>query len=128
MEIETTGIILYTRRYEETVRFYKKIFNLDTLYVKNNLTCLSFGASYLMIELDDDSNLKIKLRSCREKFCLRFNVKNVKESTRLLKKQNIDFEYFEYDWGQLAKFYDPDGNSIGIRSSKEHLLDITKSY
>jgi len=124
MKIDSTGVILYTEKYEETVAFYKKLFNLDTLYVKEKLTCLSFGTSYLMIELDDAANLNNAKSGCREKFCLRFNVENVKEATTVLKEDNIKFDYYEFDWGQLAKFHDPDGNSIGIRSSKEHRLEV----
>jgi len=59
MNIKKTGVILYTEAYEATVDFYKKIFDLQTLYVKENLTCLDFNGSYLMIELDDGRSGKI---------------------------------------------------------------------
>ena len=126
MKIETTGLILYTRNYEETVKFYRIIFGLETLYTKENLTCLKLGSGYLMIELDDEDQLNNPNKGCREKFCIRFNVKDVKQAIINLKKNNIPFEYYEYDWGQLAKFKDPDGNLVGLRSSKDHLEDISK--
>ena len=124
MEITTTGIILYTRNYLETVEFYKNIFDLKTLYVKNNLTCLDFNGGYLMIELDDEENLISEDSSSRNKFCVRFNVPNVKSACLKLDQEKIPYAYYENDWGQVAKFTDPDNNQVGIRSAKEHEDDI----
>ena len=126
MEIKQTGVILYTEAYEATVDFYKKIFGLSTLYQKENLTCLDFNGSYLMIELDDTESLNKENIDCREKFCLRFNVENVKLACESLDAHSVAYDYYEFDWGQLAKFRDPDGNFVGIKSSKEHEEDIKK--
>lgn len=124
MDIKKTGIILYTENYEATVEFYKKAFDLPILYKKERLTCLDFNGSYLMIELDDEASLKNKHKESRAKFCVRFNVEDVKKACQKLEENNINYEYYEFDWGQLAKFKDPDGNFVGIRSSKEHEEDI----
>lgn len=124
MDIDKTGIILYTRNYSETVSFYKDTFGLRELYKKERLTCFDFNGSYLMIELDDDENLVEPDGNGRLKFCVRFNVENVKQACSKLDALNIPYQYYDFDWGQLAKFKDPDGNLIGIRSSKEHLEDI----
>ncbi len=121
MDIQRTGIILYTINYKETVKFYTEVFQLQTLYAKETLTCLKFSDSYLMIEIDDE-NMDNKLEG-RPKFCMRFNVENVKEACKSLDKYNIPYTYNEFDWGQLAKFEDPDGNKVGIRSAKEHEQD-----
>ncbi len=125
MDIKKTGVILYTEAYEATVDFYKKVFDLPTLYVKENLTCLDFNGSYLMIELDDEESLKQE--EGRAKFCIRFNVDDVKAACKQLDKHAVSYDYYETDWGQLAKFRDPDGNFVGIRSAKEHEEDINKS-
>lgn len=124
MEIEKTGIILYTEHYKATVDFYKKIFDLPILYEKERLTCLDFNGSYLMIEIDDDDNIKNKDKESWAKFCVRFNVEDVKKACQKLDKYNISYKYNEFEWGHLAKFKDPDGNFVGIRSSKEHEEDI----
>jgi len=125
MKIQKTGIILYTINYPETVKFYKEIFGLETLYVKEKLTCLKFSDSYLMIELDDDENIRNN-KEGRLKFCMRFNVENVKEACTALDQKNIPYSYNEFEWGTIAKFLDPDGNQVGIRSSKEHDADRMK--
>jgi len=125
MKIQETGIILYTINYQETVKFYKEIFGLEILYVKEKLTCLKFSDSYLMIELDDEENIRNN-KEGRLKFCMRFNVENVREACKVLDQKNIQYSYNEFEWGTIAKFLDPDGNQVGIRSSKEHDADIMK--
>jgi len=126
MDIQKTGLILYTEKYQETVAFYKNIFGLKTLYQKDDLTCLDFHGTYLMIELDDEINLveQDKSAKVRDKFCVRFNVPNVKQACQELDKHNIQYNYDEFEWGQIAKFRDPDNNLVGIRSAKEHNSDV----
>lgn len=127
MEIKKTGIILYTEHFEATVEFYKKIFDLPILYTKENLVCLDFKESYLMIELDDEQNLKNTNSESRAKFCIRFNVDDVKKACVKLDENAVPYDYYEFDWGKLAKFKDPDGNFVGIRSTKEHEEDIKRN-
>ncbi len=126
MKIDKTGFILYTEKYPETVKFYKDVFGLKTLYEKEMLTCLDFHGSYLMIELDDEENLEKGNPFGRDRHCLRFNVPDVKKSCKILDQHNIEYQYYEFDWGKLAKFRDPDGNLIGLRSAKEHREDSEK--
>lgn len=125
MDIRKTGVILYTREYKATVAFYKTVLELPILYVKDNLACFDFCGSYLMVEQDDEENLiQNNEKNSRDKFCVRFNVDDVSIFCTQLKTHSVKFDYYEFDWGQLAKFRDPDGNLIGIRSNKEHLEDI----
>jgi len=77
-----------------------------------------------MIELDDEENLISEDSSSRNKFCVRFNVPNVKSACLKLDQEKIPYAYYENDWGQVAKFTDPDNNQVGIRSAKEHEDDI----
>lgn len=74
--------------------------------------------------MDDAENLDKDDNVGRTKFCLRFNVPNVKKSCEILDEFGIAYDFYEMDWGTLAKFKDPDGNLIGIRSSKEHEEDM----
>lgn len=124
MEIVNTGFILYTIKYEACISFYKDILGLNVLYTKGKLTCFDFHGSYLMIEFDDEIEHSLPSKSTRDRTCIRLNVSNVKNACKALDLYNIEYTYQEFDWGIIAKFRDPDGNLIGFRSSKEHLLDI----
>lgn len=124
MEILKSGFILYTINYKECVFFYENILKLDVLYRKDSLTCFDFNGSYLMVEIDDESNLTEPSIAKRDKTCLRMNVKNVKKACEILDKNAIPYDYHEFDWGIIAKFRDPDGNLIGFRSTQEHEEDI----
>ena len=123
MEKVKTGFILYTINYKACVAFYGNVLGLKVLYTKETLTCFEFGGSYLMVEIDDVTNEKISEPPKRDRICLRLNVLNVKDACESLKKNKIDFDYNEFDWGTIAKFRDPDGNLIGFRSAKEHESD-----
>jgi Predicted enzyme related to lactoylglutathione lyase len=126
MDIKKTGFILYTANYQETAHFYKSIFGLPILYEKKDITCFDFHGSYLMIELDDEENLLKSQTNGREKFCVRFNVPDVKEACKMLEKHNIPYDYNKFEWGTIAKFRDPDGNLVGLRSAKEHEIDSNR--
>jgi len=126
MEIEKTGFILYTIKYESCVKFYKDVLSLDILYVKEGLTCFEFGGSYLMVELDDETSDILPSLPLRDRTCIRINVKNVKEACKKLDEHNVDYTYNELEWGTIAKFRDPDGNLIGFRSAQEHETDKLK--
>lgn len=123
MEIVETGFILYTINYNECVKFYKEILGLKVLYAKNELTCFDFHGSYLMVEVDDETELTQVEDNFRDRTCIRLNVKNVKDACKALDQNNIEYTYGEYDWGIIAKFRDPDNNLIGFRSAKEHQTD-----
>ncbi len=123
MQIEQSGFILYVRDYHACAKFYKEVLELPILYTKNNLSCFAFGSSYLMVELDDEYDKENSIEG-RPKTCLRLNVKNVKESCKLLDRHGIKYTYGEYSWGTIAKFKDPDDNLIGFRSAKEHIDDM----
>ncbi|MEO0897248.1 MAG: VOC family protein [Bacteroidota bacterium] len=123
MELVQSGFILYTIRYKECVFFYEEVLRLPVLYRKEMLTCFEMGGSYLMVEVDDETEEKIPTPVKRDRTCLRFNVQDVKQACELLDAHGIAYSYGEYDWGTIAKFRDPDGNLIGFRSAKEHEED-----
>ena len=116
MEFDRTGIILYTLNYKECVHFYSDILGLKTMFTTDTLTCFKFGASYLMIEIDDEFNGQ-EDEFQRTKTCLRMNVANVKELAEKLTLQSIDVNYQEHSWGTIAKFFDPDGNLCAFKDS-----------
>lgn len=124
LNIKQTGFILYTIDYPRCRDFYRNVLGLKTSYEKEDLTCFEFGGSYLMVELDDETvDSKVALPD-RDRICLRLNVPNVKVACKKLNDHNIPYDYYEMEWGTIAKFRDPDGNLIGFRSSKEHESDL----
>ncbi len=126
MEIIKTGFILYTINYGECIHFYEKLLGLKVLYRKQTLTCYDFYGSYLMVEIDDETEQSNPFLPNRDRTCIRLNVKNVKKACSILDENSIPYEYYEFDWGTIAKFRDPDGNLIGFRSAKEHENDIER--
>lgn len=123
MTFSDSGFILYCTRYSECVAFYRDVLNLEVLYTKEQLTCFTFGGSYLMVEIDDEYK-GIDAPAVRDRTCLRMNVADVKAATRILEAHQIPFDYLERDWGTVAKFRDPDGNLIGLRSAGGHVADL----
>jgi lactoylglutathione lyase len=117
MELDRTGIILYTIEYKKCVDFYENILGLNKMFENENLTCFEFGQAYLMVELDDEYNGQ-EIGFERTRTCLRMNVPNVKELAGKLTSKNIAVNYQEYSWGTIAKFSDPDGNLCAFKDSK----------
>ena len=126
MEILKTGFILYTINYKECVFFYEQLLGLKVLYRNEMLTCFDFYGSYLMVEIDDETEQTEPSLPSRDRTCIRLNVKNVKKACEILDEHSISYTYAEFDWGTIAKFRDPDGNLIGFRSAKEHEIDMKK--
>jgi len=124
MEVVRSGFILYTLKYKECVSFYEKTMGLKVLYRKEALTCFDFYGSYLMVEIDDETELTEPSIPSRDRTCIRFNVSDVKKVCAVLDQNVIEYSYNEFDWGTIAKFRDPDGNLIGIRSAKEFEADL----
>ncbi len=115
-----TGFILYVVKYKECISFYKEILGLKILYENETLTCFDFLGSYLMVEIDDEFVGTERPQLDSDRTCIRINVTNVKDACRILDENSITYRYSEFDWGTIAKFRDPDGNLIGLRSAKEH--------
>lgn len=123
MEIIKTGFILYTLNYEACLDFYGKVIGLKILYQKETLTCFDFFGSYLMVEIDDETDQTEVSNPDRDRTCIRMNVANVKSVCDRLDAHSIPYTYGEFEWGTIAKLRDPDGNLVGFRSAKEHELD-----
>lgn len=127
MKVLKTGFILYTINYQDCISFYKNTLGLNVLYKNESLTCFDFYGSYLMVEIDDETDETELSLPSRDRTCIRLNVENVKKACEVLDKNDISYSYNEFDWGTIAKFRDPDGNLIGFRSAKEHVQDIEKN-
>lgn len=118
MNISRTGVILNTEQYDECVDFYRKVFELKILFQQVNgdfrLTCLEFGAAYLMIETGGFASTGGKSVS-QNATKLRFNVTDINIALKKLPVLGIDAEFTRNDWGSTINLFDPDGNRIGIR-------------
>lgn len=117
MNIDRTGLILYTLNYKECVRFYEHILELKIMFTTETLTCFAWGGSYLMVEIDDEFNGSLPKKE-RTRTCLRLNVANVKQYADLISAKGIKVDYQEHSWGTVAKFYDPDGNLCALKDSE----------
>lgn len=118
MKFDRTGIILYTINYEKCLHFYGDILGLKKLFENKNLCCFEFGESYLMVEIEDES-YENTTQSERVKSCLRMNVPDVNTCVENLRKFNIEVDHQFHEWGEVAKFYDPDGNLCAFKDSEK---------
>ena len=118
MNISRTGVILNTEKFDECVDFYKKAFDLETLFHQVDgdfrLTCLEFGAAYLMIETGGIASTGGKSVS-QNATKLRFNVADINIALENLAAHGVDAEITRNNWGSTINLFDPDGNRIGIR-------------
>ncbi|WP_017219636.1 VOC family protein [Moritella dasanensis] len=118
MEIQRHGIILNVEHFDECVAFYRDLFGLPVLFSKIEgdfkLTCLEYGATYLMIETEGVSNTAGKSIS-ENATKLRFNVADIQSALHAVRDYGIDAQIVENAWGVVINITDPDGNRVGIR-------------
>ena len=119
MDIQRTGIILYTRNFDQLVNFYIKVFNFPKLFEvnegKDRLICLDMNDAYLMIETIEGKDI---IQNPGTSVRLRFNVGNVQEFSDRLTEMSIAHEHKGTEWGEVADFEDIDGNTISVRDEK----------
>ena len=124
MLLDRTGIILYTIEYQKCIDFYGNILGFTKMFETETLTCFAFGKSYLMVEMDSESEGNITELE-RVRTCLRMNVPNVKQLADKLVAKNIKVDYQEHSWGTIAKFFDPDGNLCAFKDSAKFEKQIS---
>ena len=118
MEFQRTGLILYVHKYQECITFYRDILELPILFDTNMLTCFQLGGMYLMVEVDDENPVPRQSDEVNRN-CLRMNVHDVKKYTDRLSANGVEVRYGEYNWGTIAKFFDPDGNLIAFKDTEK---------
>ncbi len=116
--VECHGVILFTKKYEECVSFYRCKLGLPLWYEKDGLTCLRFGSGYLMIENGGVASDARKALS-ENPTALRFNVPNVKRAACLLELQGVPVDIREHTWGITGSFIDPDGNVCSLKNADD---------
>ncbi|MDY8134580.1 VOC family protein [Aquimarina sp. 2201CG5-10] len=110
-----TGLILYVKKYNECVSFYKEILQLPVLFQNEVLTCFDFYGTYLMVEIEDREEYLKQNMIDKNYSCLRLNVANVETTANMLKAKGIEVNYQKHEWGEVAKFFDPEGNMIAFK-------------
>lgn len=118
MNTQRYGIILNVEHYNECVAFYRDVLGLNIMFSKIEgdfkLTCVEFGAGYLMIETEGFAEPNGKsIKSCPSK--LRFNVADINAAMKRINHFGISAELMVNEWGSTINIYDPDGNRVGIR-------------
>lgn len=132
MDIQRYGIILNTENFDQCVAFYRRTFNLKVLFQKQEATgfklaCLQLGGSYLMIETGGAGRDRPKgINECPT--ALRFNVDDIESTQRHLISQGVQAEIERYDWGQIIRLSDPDGNRISIRDEEGFLKQMKQTF
>ena len=51
-------------------------------------------------------------------------VKDVKDGAQVLRDRGVDVNYQEHAWGNVAKFFDPDGNLCALRDETTFVAQI----
>jgi lactoylglutathione lyase len=124
IKVNRTGHILYVKKYKECVTFYKNMLQLNILFQIKELTCFDFYGTYLMVELEDREEYLNTISTQKTFNCIRINVSNVKDAANELISKNIKVDYREYDWGKIAKFFDPDGNLLEFKDEESFAKQI----
>ncbi|WP_101450037.1 VOC family protein [Aquimarina sp. MAR_2010_214] len=125
MKIKRTGLILYVKKYEESILFYETILELTILFKNDELTCFDLFGTYLMVEKEDREDYLIMDETNEKAFsCIRMNVDNVQSIANDLKRKGIAVDYQEHHWGKVAKFYDPDRNLIAFKDEETFAKQI----
>lgn len=127
MQIELTGIILFTEKYKECVEFYRDVLGLSFVFSKPALTILNFGGVYLMIESGGAAKPEQKC-SKENPTILRFNVKNVELAASELRAKGVGVEVNTFDWGIVGCFTDPDGNRCELKDHSVYFHAFTPLY
>lgn len=131
MDINRTGTILNTEKYQECVRFYRDLFGLKVLFEKTDgdfqLTCFDLVGSYLMIETGGSASAEgsVPGKSIAENATkLRFNVANIEAALQDVLAYGLDATIEAFAWGSVINIHDPDGNRVGIRDEAGFLRQL----
>ncbi len=111
MKIEESGIVLRVKNYEACLDFYAKILELKIRYQKEGLTNFQFGSAYLVIEKGDPMPEAIRHVEYPP-LVLRLNVQEVNQAIWLVRAKGVEAEFRSFDWGNVGRMYDPDGNLV----------------
>ena len=124
MDLTRSGIILCTERYEACVDFHRRILGLPELFLLDSehskLTCLDMAGSYLMLETGGWAVPGGKSVE-RNPTILRFNVRDVEATARVLEARGVHVSIRREVWGTVGDFIDPDGNHCSLRDERSFL-------
>jgi lactoylglutathione lyase len=131
MKSMRTGVILNTENFDDCVRFYQDVFELEEIFQQCDgdfrLKCFDFGGSYLMIETGGVAKPEGKTIS-ESATKLRFNVDDIEAAQESLRRHGIKAEVIQNDWGSTISICDPDGNRIGIRDEATFVRQLQKNF
>jgi|GEM_PF-253919 len=115
MEFREFGLILFVERYEECIRFYKDVLQLEVRNEKEPLVTFELPNGYLMVEQGGVGSAQEKSRK-QNPTVLRFDVSILASVVKNLEARGVHFSKrsLAFDWGTIAVFNDPDGNRIEL--------------
>ena len=88
MKIKRTGLILYVKKYDESIVFYVTVLGLTILFQKDELTCFDLYGTYLMVEKEDrEDYLAMDEINVKAFSCIRMNVDDVQRVANRFKEK-----------------------------------------
>ena len=105
--IQETGVILNVKNYKACLRFYSRKLGLRIRKQKTHLTNFDFGRSYLIIE-------SAAKKEGWKNGALRIQVSDVQKTAQILRNRGVKILVYSADWGDVGRFFDPEGNRIEI--------------
>jgi len=68
-----------------------------------------------MVEIEDRAAYLDQNNNYKNYSCLRINIADVKIKAEDLRSKGVEVDYQKHEWGEVAKFFDPDGNMIAFK-------------
>jgi lactoylglutathione lyase len=123
VKIKTYGIVLGVKHFHKCVRFYRDIVGLPVWFEKADLSCFRFGDGYLMVETEEAASDFAKPGE-GHRTMLRFNVDDVAEAARELRRKDVAVDVEAHSWGIVGKFYDPDRNVCELKNADDPFVKL----
>lgn len=108
-----TGFVLRVKNYKKCFNFYANVLELKIRFKKPYFTNFQFGKSYLLLEKGEAMPYSVRHRE-NPPIILRMNVVNVNKAVKQFKAKGVKAKFFSFDWGDIGKINDPDGNLIEL--------------
>ena len=119
MKLHESGIIVFTRQFEEMVLFYRDLLKLPVRAVTPIFCAFHFGYSYLLIEPFVPGHAVQSTDLGPPPHVLRLNVFDFEESVQELMERGVETHVEHFEWGSVATIRDPDGNVLELKDAPD---------
>ena len=119
MRLHEAGLILFTSKYEEMVRFYRDQLCLPVRADKQFFIVFQWGYGYLMLEPYVEGHRVQPPHNGVSPHVLRLNVFDIERTVDELRLNGIEVAVETFEWGVVATFCDPDGNVLELKDAPD---------